>query len=341
MSAFYRLLTTTIIVLLIGTSNGYPQDSIPVADHHLHIRSDAASSALVELQKELSGNEIPQLPATGADQIIQLLDDGGIEKASLLSVAYFFGAPDISFPEEYQKVKEENNYVAEEAAKYPDRLAVFCSINPLADYAREEIQRCSELPQVAGLKLHFANSDVQLRNEEHLRKLARVFQQAAQLELSVIVHLYTRNPDYGRKDAEIFLKKVLMEVPDLFIQIAHLGGAGIYDDTTEEVIEYFRDAANIYPDIMDEDVVFDISATVANPEIARSRGDTTRAKEIEKSNQSLIEKIEELDANRLLFGTDWIAISRKPEEYAKLFRSLSLTSSTLEEIFKNKAPYFD
>ena len=106
---FNRLFVLTLTLLFSIISNGYSQDPSPVADHHLHIRSDSASDALVKLQKEFTGDEIPQLPATGADQVIKLLNDGDIEHASLLSVAYFFGAPDIDFPNEYEKVQEEKS----------------------------------------------------------------------------------------------------------------------------------------------------------------------------------------------------------------------------------------
>ena len=45
----------------------------------------------------------------------------------------------------------------------PDRLVAFCSVNPLKDYALEEIARCGRDPRLsAGLKLHFGNSDVNL-----------------------------------------------------------------------------------------------------------------------------------------------------------------------------------
>ena len=41
----------------------------------------------------------------------------------------------------------------------------FCSVNPLKDYAIEELARCAKDPQLQlhiGLKLHFGNSDVDL-----------------------------------------------------------------------------------------------------------------------------------------------------------------------------------
>jgi predicted TIM-barrel fold metal-dependent hydrolase len=312
----------------------------PVADHHLHIRSEASSEALVTLQKDMTGREIPRLEPTGSDQVIEMLDEAEIEHGVLLSLAYFFGAPDVNFSNEYEKVKEENNYVSNEADKYPDRLVAFCSVNPLSNYAMEEIRRCNDLPQVVGLKLHLANSNVDLRNEEHVQKLSSIFKLAEQLDLAMLIHLFTRNPDYGEKDASIFVNHILADVPNLSVQIAHLGGAGIFNSTTSEVMDYFENAFKENPSLMDDDILLDLSATVADPEVALTRGDTTRAEEIQKNNKVLAQKLEKQNSNRLLFGTDWIAVSRKPADYSALFKSLPIQEATLKSIFENKAPYF-
>lgn len=336
-----RLFSISILLLFFFTLpfKNYAQTLSPSADHHLHIRSKAASEALVKLQKELTGQEIPLLDPTGAEQVIEMLDEGGIEKGVLLSLAYFFGAPDVDFQDEYKKVMQENNYVSNEASKYPDRLVAFCSINPLADYAQKEIKRCSKLPQITGLKLHLANSDVDLREDSDVEKLRSVVEFTSDLHMPVLFHLFTRNPDYGEADAAIFVNQILAAVPDLYVQIAHLGGAGAYNSTTKEVVDYFEKTFDEHPDLMDEDVVFDLSATIQNPEVALARGDTSRAKEIEKFNTELAQKIEKWKTGRLLFGTDWIAVSRKPADYADLFRSLPVESGTLETLFKNEAEY--
>lgn len=331
-----------IFLLIFGiTGSSVSQELPPVADHHMHIRSEASSRALVQLQKELTGQDIPLLDATHANQFIGMLDEGGVEKAVLLSLAYFFGSPDIDFENEYEMVQQENNYTSMEASKYPDRLFTFCSVNPLSDYAEAEIRRCRNLPQVVGLKLHLANSDVDLRNEDHVDELRSVFRQAADLEMPILIHLFTRNPEYGRVDASIFVEQILAGVPNLYVQIAHMGGAGAYNETTKEVIEYFTAAKKLNPEILDRDVVFDLSATVQNPEVALARGDTARAAEIEKFNAAVAAKMEQIVSDRLLFGTDWIAVSREPAAYADLFRSLPVHPDTLEAIFQNKAKYLN
>lgn len=328
-----------LLFMFLITGPSVCQETSPVADHHMHIRSDASSEALVRIQKELTGQEIPLLDATHARQFIEMLNEGKIEKGVLLSLAYFFGSPDIDFEKEHEMVRQENNYVSNEASKYPGRLFAFCSVNPLAAYAEEEIRRCTNLPQVAGLKLHLANSDVNLRNVDHVDQLRSVFELSAELDIAVLIHLFTRHPEYGEKDASIFMEQILAAVPGLYVQIAHLGGAGAYSKTTREVMEFFSKQKSSHPNIMDEDVVFDLSATIVNPDIARARGDTIRAREIERFNTEVAEKIQELDTNRLLFGTDWIAVSRKPAQYAALYRSLSINPDTLDAFFEHEAKY--
>jgi ketosteroid isomerase-like protein len=84
----------------------------------------------------------PYIPkALSVERLIQELDAAGIKKAAVLSVAYWFGRPIWKIENEYAKVKAENDWVAEQVSKYPDRLVAFCSFNPLKDYALEEIGR--------------------------------------------------------------------------------------------------------------------------------------------------------------------------------------------------------
>ena len=60
----------------------------------------------------------------------------------MLSIAYMFASADAEVEDEYGLVRRENDYVAEQVATVPDRLLGACSVNPLADYSIEEIERC-------------------------------------------------------------------------------------------------------------------------------------------------------------------------------------------------------
>src|SRR6476661_7574829 len=107
----------------------------PVADHHQHLFSPAMV-ALLDTTHAMQ-------PITAGD-VIALLDSAGIRQAVLLSVAYIYGNPKRSVPDEYAKVRAENDWNADQAGEYPGRLRAFCSFNPLKEYALEEITRCAK-----------------------------------------------------------------------------------------------------------------------------------------------------------------------------------------------------
>ena len=124
----------------------------PAIDYHQHLFSPAAG-ALV------TGK--PDSPGISARDLIALLDSAGIRRALVLSMAYTWGkASRAPVENEYEHVKAENDWTAQQVAQYPDRLRAFCSFNPLKPYALEELARCSKDRQLHyGLKLHFGNSD--------------------------------------------------------------------------------------------------------------------------------------------------------------------------------------
>ena len=150
-------------------------------------------------------------------------------------------------PDEYAAVKAENDWTAEQIAPFADRLRGFCGLNPLKPYALEEIARCARIPQLRfGLKLHLGNSDVDLTNPEHVQKLQKVFAAANERRMAIVVHMrssVTAKRPYGERSARAFLNDVLPFAPDVPVQIAHLAGAGGYDDpATDEALAVFVDA---------------------------------------------------------------------------------------------------
>lgn len=329
-------LSLTCFLIAIILFSGCTQKSgqiTPVVDHHMHIRSQSAAKILSEFQSPKNDT----VKATSADDAIRLLDSAGIEKGTLLSLAYFYGMPDINVKNEYAKVRAENNYVSSEAAKFSGRLYAFCSVNPLAEYAIEEINRCADHGGFTGLKLHFGNSDVDLRNDDHLQQVGRVFREADNLKFPVVVHMWTRHKNYGKRDAKIFLNDVLARVPDLTVQIAHLGGAGLFSASTDSLMGIFESAVKSHPEVMDEDITFDLGAAAANPELAFATGDSTKAKVIQKRNRMLVEQVQEIGPEYFVFGSDWWA--RNPVGYVELLRSLSLNRKQLSTLLTNTAPY--
>ncbi len=114
-------------------------------------------------------------------------------------------------------------WTAQQVARFPDRLAAFCSFNPLAEYALAEFDRCASDSRFRGLKLHFGMSVVDLKNPEHVEKVRRVFEAANRRRLAILVHVRA-DPTFGREYAEILLSQLLPAAPDIPVQIAHLWG---------------------------------------------------------------------------------------------------------------------
>src|SRR6201997_4156590 len=64
--------------------------------------------------------------------------------------------------------------------------------------------------------------------------------------MAIVVHMrpsVTRRRPYGANQARIFLNEVLPAAPDVAMQIAHLAGAGGYDDLlVDQALAVFTDA---------------------------------------------------------------------------------------------------
>src|SRR4029453_1340426 len=197
------VLCTILVVLSIRPAMQSAQ--APVIDSHQHLFSPAAA-ALV------TGN--PNAPGISARNLVELLDSAGIQRALVLSMAYTWGkASRAPVANEYERVKAENDWTAQQVAQYPDRLRAFCSFNPLKPYALDELARCSKDPQLHyGLKLHFGNSDVDLDNPNDVAKVKKVFEAANGYHMPIVVHMHTsidNQRKYGADEARVFLNKLL------------------------------------------------------------------------------------------------------------------------------------
>lgn len=256
----------------------------PQTDYHQHLFSPNIAKLAPSLK-----------PLTAAD-LIALLDKAGIRRAVVLSIAYQYSSANRPPMEnEYEKVKEENDWTSQQIALYPERLRGFCSVNPLKEYALAEIERCAKDPQLHyGLKLHFGNSDVQLDDPRHVEKLQVAFGAANKHGMAIVVHMrasITKKRPYGAEQARIFLEKVLPAAPDVPVQIAHLAGAGSYDEpAVDEALSVFGDAIAKNDPRMNH-VYFDVSGVAGYGEW-------------EKKAELIAKRIRQLGTKRVLFGSD-------------------------------------
>ena len=296
----------------------------PIADHHQHLFSPAIA-ALV------STDSSKFQPLTARD-IVPLLDSAGIRRAVVLSIAYMYGSPSRSVEDEYAKVRAENDWTAREVAQYPERLVVFCSFNPLKEYALRELARCSKDANLRrGIKLHLGNSDVQLENPAHIAQLRRVFKAANDRRMPIVAHLranISKKRPYGPIQTRAFLEQVLPVAPDILIQVAHLAGTGPgYEDPPADSVMAVLAEAVAKGDPRTRRLFFDVTSVVD--------------RNISPVNAALVAKrIRQVGAERVLYGTDAaVGDNLRPRESWAAFRRLPLTDAEFERIARNEAPY--
>jgi predicted TIM-barrel fold metal-dependent hydrolase len=120
-----------VVLSVVLARRGNAQEA-PLADHHQHLFSPAVVAA---------GETMQQITV---DDLIAHLDAAGIRRAVVLSLGYILGVPNKTAQDEYDKVKAENDWTSSQVARFPDRLVGFCSVNPLKEYAFDELARCAK-----------------------------------------------------------------------------------------------------------------------------------------------------------------------------------------------------
>src|SRR5438128_534943 len=199
------------------------------ADHHIHIRSQAVYEAVGTIcaQFDRRDCDVPDSahPVRGAVDVIAALDEAHIEKGVVLSMGYFFGSPylDAKHYDVARMTRAENEYVAEQVARNPKRLIGFFSVDPLSDSALEEVRFWADNHRLTGLKLHFANSGVHLKDPEQVRKIAAVVGFAGDRKLPMVIHLRAAR-EFTVEEVEIFIRDILPRAGDSWVQIAHAAG---------------------------------------------------------------------------------------------------------------------
>lgn len=318
-----RLGLCTILAVLSHFSSALSAQA-PIVDYHQHLFSPAAA-ALV------TGS--PNARGLAASDLIALLDSARIQRALVLSVAYTWGkASRTPVPHEYEHVKAENDWTAQQVAQYPERLRAFCSFNPLKPYALKELARCSRDSQLHhGLKLHFGNSDVDLDNPANVAQVRKIFEAANSYHMPIVVHMHTsldKHRKYGADEARVFLNELLPAASDVPVQIAHLTGSGGYDDATDAALGVFVDAIMRY-DARLKNVWFDAAGVV----------------QVELSADQLRQvaaRIRQIGVERVLYGSDAAA---SPYAYPRAgwaaFRRLPLSEAEFRLIATSITPYMN
>ena len=174
------LLAVLTTALTFGAAPASGQDA-PLVDHHQHLFSPTLA-ALIS----------PTLPAAptapiSVRELIAHLDAAGIQRAAVFSTAYIFEQPSRKVENAREKVRADNEWTSQQVAQFPGRLIGFCGLNPLKEYALDELARCAKDRNLRqGLKLHFGNSVVDYHNPHHIEQLRRVFRAANNYRMAIV-----------------------------------------------------------------------------------------------------------------------------------------------------------
>ena len=258
-----------------------------------------------------------------AQRLITMLDAAHIKRAVVLSVGYWFDSPTRPLARSVEAVQAENTWTAEQAARFPDRLIAFCSLNPVSDAAAAVMRQCTSDKRFKGVKLHFATSRVELLNADHLRRTREVFAAANRARLPIVVHL-RQGDDYGAAQARVFVEQVLTAAPDIPVTVAHLWGGGAFSADALDVYAAAvaaREPATrrLYFDVTDAALV------ASTPELA----------------QVVADRIRQIGLDRILYGSD-AAFSNHPDpggSWAAFRKGIPLSADEFEKIAHNVAPY--
>jgi len=282
----------------------------PLVDYHQHLVSTAFAP-------------IVKLPERDGAALVKELDAAGIEKAVVLSVGYSFADERKALPEPDRLTREQNDWTSSEVMKNAPRLIGFCSANPLRDVALTELERCLGLPGMVGIKLHFGNAGITLRDPAHLARIEQVFALAQRRRAPVLVHMRARGgTNYGAEDAQLFLDKIVPLARDVEIVVAHLGASGPgYSPQHDEVMAVFAAAAERH------NLYFDVASNVTD--------------EITPADAALVAKrIRQVGVKRVLYGSDLTAPGGGIRQGWEIFRTkVPLTATEVQQIAKNRTRF--
>lgn len=342
MARFGTPLHFLFFALVISFHSSITAQTLPVADHHAHLQSAIAARLLNEgaIPQPDEPHEVEK-PHTAAELITQL-DAAGVRRSIALSDAYRLGSPFVHIPQEAAAIEAENEWTLHQVQLYPQRLVGFCSVSPTRPYALAAIEHCARIGLRGGLKLHLANARFNFDDPTQIRRLRDAFAAANRLRMPILIHLRSDTVWDAKRNVQIFMKQVLPSAPDVPVQIAHLGGWGGYDRTTDDALSIFADncAANPAPC---RRLYFDIAAVVLDPADPALGGDDRflwdQQKDFADGPPRLAANLRRIGLSRVLFATDWPVTNVK--DYAlRLRTTLRLTPIEIDQIFRNQAPYF-
>jgi hypothetical protein len=207
----------------------------------------------------------------------------------------------------------------------------FCGVNPLRDYALEEIARCAKDPHLRTVSNFIsATRTWTSKTRDTSNDCAPFSVPPTRIGWRFVVHLrptLSRQRPYGAAQARAFLDNVLPSAPDIVVQIAHLAGA--VATMIRQSMRHSVFTLTPSPPAIREwtHVYFEVSGVAG---VGEWRGKADR----------IAARIRQLGIARILYGSDSAGRSR-PETCRSLGVVLrtALSREELRAIAANVAPY--
>jgi predicted TIM-barrel fold metal-dependent hydrolase len=321
-----RAVSISLVVLFVFIAFGKSIEKRieDATDAHVHILSP-------ELIKIWKGLGIPfSRPDEYYSDIDVILKNTGTKRIDLISMAHVFSSSEFgTFENERELVEAENSYVAAARNRYPKKVKAYCSVDPLRDYAINELERCRSQLKMDGIKLHHNANQVYLTVPTHLEKVKKVFEFAAEHKLPILLHFDNSHRRFGEPDIKLLTGSILKDLGPVDLTIAHFGTSGGFSLRTRAFLNAFITELNTNKHLEKHSILFDISAVALDKDSEGVR------KLTDDEFAVLGVYVRRLGLYRVKFGTDYPLST--PIEYAEILRTrLKLSSSEMRTLLSPK-----
>ncbi len=270
-------------------------------DVHTHLASDQLAA--------IFGSE--GASAAKGKELVARLNEANVDRAVVLAAGY------MNLGSEFDMASE-NDFVADQVGRYPDRLVGFCGINPLDDASVSEVDRCLKRPGMVGIKLNLIGSGVDMTNAEHVSRMYDVFEAIVAHDAPVMLH--SGHPSGLPLDSDAFanLADLIEQYPELRITHAHCAGA-----TDDQVIERW-----LRNDRTSETSFVDTSACL---KFFKDAPESTR--------ERIVWQLRRWGIDKVLFGSDYLQFlpEETPLEALDTLTKYPFTQDELDTILNNDA----
>lgn len=317
-------------VVLAGVSNaGDVGAALVRTDHHVHVHSPeilAYLPAYCASPGRIGACDPAFVRPLTADDLLAAMDRGGVARAWIMSTGYLAESPMMVPPraDAAGLVHAANAFTVDLARRHPGRLVAFVGVNPATPTALAEIEAWKDDPAARGVKIHLTNSGVDLRDPTQVARLAAVFRAASDAGMAIMIHMRTRDPDYGARDVQVFLDQILPAAGSTPVIIAHSGGWGGLDAPTWSAMEAFATALEAHPGAY-PDLHFDIAQTFdeeTSPEDFRRLAGMMRR----------------IGPERFVPGSDWPFSGELNAYFGRTLDGLPLTADQLDALRSREVP---